>query len=170
MVSAWRNFKNIFSRPLFTIIFRPEMLKFHPYSILTVDTMVGFVIFCVLSKIDEILITSPAAQTVKKAMYCRTVYLDWDHIILCTQFTQGFVCWKGSACNQILVFLHLSFESGILLPKLFWPTVRKNCSSDREKLLKFEAEGREFAKILRSLEQFIQTVKMRTIFGNRKIF
>ena len=35
----------------------------------------------------------------------------------------------------------------------------KNCSSDREKLLKFKAEGREFAKILRSLEQFIRTVK-----------
>ena len=48
--------------------------------------------------------------------------------------------------------------NGILLPKLFWPTVRKSCSSDREKLLKFEAEGREFAKILRSLEQLIQTV------------
>ena len=32
----------------------------------------------------------------------------------------------------------------------------KNCSSDREKLLKSEAEGREFAKFLRSLEQFIQ--------------
>ena len=43
---------------------------------------------------------------------------------------------------------------GILLPKLFWPTVRKNCSSDREKLLKFEAEGREFEKVLRSLEQW----------------
>jgi hypothetical protein len=27
---------------------RPEMLKFHPYSILTGETMVGFVIFCVL--------------------------------------------------------------------------------------------------------------------------
>ena len=53
---------------------------------------------------------------------------------------------------------------GILLPKLFWPTVRKNCSSDREKLLKFEAEGREFAKILRSLEQFIQTVKGQNNF------
>ena len=37
--------------------------------------------------------------------------------------------------------------------------MRKNCSSDREKLLKFEAKGREFAKILRSLEQFIQAVK-----------
>ena len=35
--------------------------------------------------------------------------------------------------------------------------LRKNCSSDREKLLKFEAEGREFDKFLRSLDQFIQT-------------
>ena len=42
--------------------------------------------------------------------------------------------------------LFLLFRNGILLPKLFWPTVRKNCSSDREKLLKFEAEGWEFAK------------------------
>ena len=49
--------------------------------------------------------------------------------------------------------------NGILLPKLFWPTVRKKFSSDWETLLKFEAEGREFAKFLRSLEQFIQTVK-----------
>ena len=44
-------------------------------------------------------------------------------------------------------------QNGILL--LFWLTVRKNCSKDREKLLKFEAESREFTNILRSLEQFI---------------
>ena len=50
MVSAWRNFKNIFPRPLFIIIFRPEMLKFHPYSILTGDTRVEFVIYCVLKQ------------------------------------------------------------------------------------------------------------------------
>ena len=37
--------------------------------------------------------------------------------------------------------------------------MRKKCSSDREKVLKFEAENPEFAKSLRSLEQFIQTVK-----------
>ena len=37
-------------------------------------------------------------------------------------------------------------RNGILLPKLFWPTVRKNCSSVWEKLL-------------RSLDQFIQTVE-----------
>ena len=30
-------------------------------------------------------------------------------------------------------------------------TVRKHCSSDREKLLKFQAEGREFANFLRYL-------------------
>ena len=53
---------------------------------------------------------------------------------------------------------------GILFPKLFWPTVRKNCPSDWEKLLKFEAEGWEFAKNLRSLEQFIQTVKGQNNF------
>ena len=35
----------------------------------------------------------------------------------------------------------------------------RNCSSDREKLLKFDAEGREFAKFLRSLEQLVRTVK-----------
>ena len=44
--------------------------------------------------------------------------------------------------------------------------MRKNCSSDREKLLKFEAEGREFAKILRSLEQFFLTVGQNN-FGNK---
>ena len=37
-------------------------------------------------------------------------------------------------------------RNGILLTKLFWPTVRNTCSSDRE-------------QFLRSLEQFIQTVK-----------
>ena len=31
----------------------------------------------------------------------------------------------------------------------------KKCSNDRENFLKFEADGREFAKFLRSLEQFI---------------
>ena len=46
--------------------------------------------------------------------------------------------------------LKFSYINDILLPKLFWPTVRKNCSSDRE--------------FLRSLEQFIQTVKGQNNF------
>ena len=39
-------------------------------------------------------------------------------------------------------------RNGILLTTLFWPNVRKNYSSDWEKLLTFEAEGRDFAKNL----------------------
>ena len=54
--------------------------------------------------------------------------------------------------------------NGILLLKSFWPNVRKNCPSDREKVLKIEAEGQDFAKFLRSLEQFIQTVKGQNNF------
>ena len=43
-------------------------------------------------------------------------------------------------------FFSSKIQEIVLFPKLFLPTVRKNCSSEREKLLKFEAEGREFAK------------------------
>ena len=60
---------------------------------------------------------------------------------------------------NVLHLRNLQEKAGILLPKLFWPTMIKNCSSDQEKVLKFETEGWEFAKFLRSLEQFIQTVK-----------
>ena len=55
-------------------------------------------------------------------------------------------------------------RNGTLFPKLFWPTGRKICSSNQEKLLKFKAEGREFAKFLRSLEQFVRTVKGQNNF------
>ena len=82
--------------------------------------------------------------------------------VLWKLFPQLFI---GQAINTILaLWVPCSLGNGILLLILFWPTVRKNCSGDREKLLKFEAEGREFAKFLRSLEQFIQTVKGQNIF------
>ena len=45
----------------------------------------------------------------------------------------------------------------ILLPKLFRPTVRKI-------VLVMQAEDQEFANFLRSLEQFIQTVKGQNNF------
>ena len=66
--------------------------------------------------------------------------------------------------DQIWHDLICGMVNGILLPKLFRPTVRKNCSSDRENVLKFEAEGREFEIFLRSLEQFIQEVKGQNNF------
>ena len=46
----------------------------------------------------------------------------------------------------------------------FWKILHQHCSNDQEKLLKFESEGREFAKFLRSQEQFIQTVKSQNNF------
>ena len=60
---------------------------------------------------------------------------------------------NGYSCY---VIFPLDSINGILLPKLFWPTVRKK--------LKFEAESREFSKLLRPLEQFIQTVKGQNNF------
>ena len=42
-------------------------------------------------------------------------------------------------------------------------------SYDWEKLLKFEADGREFGKILRSLEQFVGTVKGLNNFWQQNI-
>ena len=52
-----------------------------------------------------------------------------------------------------------NLKNGILIPKLLWPTVRKNWSGDLETLLKFEAEGREFAKKIEIT---------RTIYSNRE--
>ena len=40
----------------------------------------------------------------------------------------------------------ISWTFGIMFLKLFWPSVREKKSSDQEKMLKFEAEGRKFAK------------------------
>ena len=50
---------------------------------------------------------------------------------------------------QVQVIYFLLFLS-LLISRFYWLTVRKNCSSDQEKLLKFKAEGREFENVLRS--------------------
>ena len=57
--------------------------------------------------------------------------------------------------------------NGILLPKLFWPTVRKKNLVIKKT---FEAEGREFTKFLRSLEQFVHTVKGQNNCWYQKAF
>ena len=60
--------------------------------------------------------------------------------------------------KALLKLLLTRAKNSILFPKLFRPTVRKNCSSDQEKF------SLEFAKFLRSQEQFIQTVKGQNNF------
>ena len=81
---------------------------------------------------------------------------SWGLMVwLATKVRPAFGVCKAHPCPFIQIFM----RNGILLPKLFWPTERKNCSSDLEKLLKFKAKGPEFAKFLRSLEQLIWSVK-----------
>ena len=70
-------------------------------------------------------------------------------------------CFFNLFLEVFQMYIRKGLRNGILLPKLFWPTVRKNCSSDREKVLKFEAEGRE---VLRSVEQFVRTLKGQNNF------
>ena len=50
---------------------------------------------------------------------------------------------------------------------LFWPTVKKKCSSNQEKLLKFKGEGWE---CLISFEQFDRTVKGQNNFWLQNAF
>ena len=56
------------------------------------------------------------------------------------------------------------------VPKILPTYCKKKCSSDQEKLLKYETEGREFVNVLRSLEQFIWTVKSQNNFWERMLF
>ena len=56
-------------------------------------------------------------------------------------------------------FFLVQLRNGILLPKLFIPTIRKKYSSDREKLLTFEAEGQKLFK-------FFEIT--RTIYSSRE--
>ena len=48
--------------------------------------------------------------------------------------------------------------------------MRKNCSSYQEKLLKLEAQNLEFAKFLRSAEQFIQNRERSVQFLKQNAF
>jgi hypothetical protein len=95
--------------------------------------------------------------------------------------TTVYVCYYYSILTLCLRAFHIAvMKNGILFPKLNWPNVRKKnlvikkgyfvtkivqtycekkCSSDREFFLKFEDEGQEFSKKLRSLEQFVWIVK-----------
>ena len=54
-----------------------------------------------------------------------------------------FIDWISPDQGKKIFLVHrgVMLCNGILFQKLFRPTLRKNCSSDRDKLLKFEAEG-----------------------------
>ena len=61
----------------------------------------------------------------------------------------------------LLFLTEIPNGNGILLPKLFWPIVRKNVLVIQKKT---------FSKFLRSLWQFIQVVKGQNNFGQQNAF
>ena len=95
---------------------------------------------------------------------CTSWPRNWINIMRQKPWDNFSTLSKNWNCKKITIskyfplrYVKYCKQHGILIPKLFWPTVRKNCSTDWEKLLKFEAEGREFAKLT------------RTIFSNRML-
>ena len=58
----------------------------------------------------------------------------------------------------------VAFTQGYFVTKIGLTYCEKNYSSDREKHLKFKAEGQEFVKILRSLEQFYSNSESSEMF------
>ena len=104
-----------------SIIFRPEMLKFHPYSILTGDTRVEFVLYCVL-------IHSIYTQWGPSIMLHKKVLMRASCRLPCTN-TYYLICnctWPvhlmGASCNcpweapMAEIILWASFSNSIDVP------------------------------------------------------
>ena len=87
---------------------------------------------------------------VKEVLVLSLLSVVWNNDIILWLRRPAAVSKKKSAPNC---------KNGILLPKLFWPTVRKNCSSDRE--------NENFWDHLNNL---FKQWKVRTISGNRMLF
>ena len=64
-------------------------------------------------------------------------------------------------------FMQLENNNGILFPKLFWPTLRKKMFYWWRKSFEVQGWRSRIWKRLRSLEQFIWTVKGQYNFWNR---
>ena len=94
------------------------------------------------------------SSKIKSLLFVHCPLFHLAEIVLCSLEING----PKSHC------LLKDLEKWYFVTKIVRPTVRKCCSSDREKLLKFKAEGREFSNFLRSQEQFIQTVKGQNNF------
>ena len=120
---------------------------------------------CALNRIERR--KKNKTRTDKNDHYCKTFFSDFSHHwttskkrpIICTNrknqpiiLEDFFSSPPSKGLNSEMV---LWFQN---CPELLW----EKCSSDRENLLIFEAEGQEFAKILRSLARTIYLNKERS--------
>ena len=65
----------------------------------------------------------------------------------------------GNPCGEEKC-LTMMIKEWYFVTKIVLTYCEKKCPSDQENVLKFKAEGQKFEIFLRSLEQFIQTVKV----------
>ena len=84
-------------------------------------------------------------SSINKVQWTLPLTQNWlRSIALCIYYWQRSESWL----NFVVIFYPRKF--GILYQDCSDLLLRKNCSSNRGKLLKFEAEGQEFSKFLRS--------------------
>ena len=69
------------------------------------------------------------------------------------QYGHVYKCIGTKYTKATHVFKAKNRRNGILLPKLFWPTVRKKCYSDRDRILKF-------FEIIRTMTPYIPKPKV----------
>ena len=111
-------------------------------------------------------------------VHIASVHERWK--LICANSRIVHACFKihiiffnlNSNCPNLLDLRNLQeqVKKVFCYQKLFWPFIFWiHFSSVWEFLLKFEAEGREFSNILRSLEQFFLTVGQNN-FGNKISF
>ena len=112
------------------------------------------------------LFSEPCAKTKFKVVWTqKNIYKNmWWFSLYEINWHMSIWCKKCSALNTYSQDPDIWREKWYFVTKIVLTYCEKKNSTDREKLLKFEAEGREFAKILRSLGQFIRTVKGQNNF------
>ena len=91
MASAWRNFKNNFSRPLFTIILRPKMVFLDTDSILRVKMMIVLKSYSVLSTLN--------CKALRMTLLVRVCFLQ-PNIMVFKDLPKSFLMQiKGISCE-----------------------------------------------------------------------
>ena len=63
-----------------------------------------------------------------------------------------------------------SKKIGIFIPKLFWPTVKKNCSGDRENFWNSRLKAKNLQNFWDHLYNLFKLWKVRTVSGNIMFF
>ena len=90
----------------------------------------------------------------------------------CLAVSWGETCSNANSLNENVTWSVNSVKCtiGILLPKLFWPTVMKNCSSDRESLWNSRLKDEDLQKVCDHENDLSEQWKVKTIFGDRMLF